>query len=32
MGTTVNSRNSLAFFFNHYCHLRVSFHARKFYY
>jgi hypothetical protein len=22
MGTIANSRNSLAFFFNHYCHLR----------
>jgi pentatricopeptide repeat protein len=32
MGTTAKSRISLAFFFNHYCHLRVSFHALNFHY
>jgi hypothetical protein len=32
MGTTAKSTNSLAFFFNHYSHVRVSFHALNFYY
>ncbi|XP_059460258.1 pentatricopeptide repeat-containing protein At1g12300, mitochondrial-like [Corylus avellana] len=32
MGTISKSTNSLAFFFNHYSHLRVSFNAQFFYY
>ena len=32
MGTTAKSTSSLAFFFNHYSHVRVSFHALSFYY
>jgi hypothetical protein len=32
MGTNAKSTNSLALFFNHYCHVRVSLHAPNFYY
>ncbi|XP_062163722.1 putative pentatricopeptide repeat-containing protein At1g12700, mitochondrial [Alnus glutinosa] len=32
MGTIAKSRNSLAFFFYHYCHSRDSFHRQNFYY
>jgi pentatricopeptide repeat protein len=32
MGTTAKSTKSLAFFFNHYCHVRLSFHALNFHY
>ncbi|GLT72715.1 hypothetical protein SLA2020_446290 [Shorea laevis] len=32
MGTIAKSTNSLAFFFNHYSHVRLSFHPQIFYY